>query len=205
MKIHPAAIAIAALTIAPAALAGVVGPTFATYTSFSAGNLDGVDFTIAQTGGGALTAGRLSTASMTSASWDSVGSQTDVEYGSSNQITITFASAVSDLSMYLYYWRTAGTQGYADYTFSEAFTTNASFSGSTAGGIVVVTGTGFSNGILNFTGPVTTLTITGAGGTPGGSLQGFTMSQPAGSVAVPGVGGIAALAGIGLVGRRRRR
>ena len=49
---------------------------------------------------------------------------------------------------------------------------------------------------------MTTLTVTGGVGT---SYQGMTLAQTAGSQAVPGIGGIAAIAGVGLVGRRRRR
>ena len=207
MKLHRAAIAIAALTITltitPAAFASVVAPTFATYSSTGAGSLNGVDFTIAQTGGGALSAGRVSTAALTSATWDSVGSQADVEYGASNQFTITFDSAVSDLSMYLYYWRSAGTQGYATTTLSEAFTTNASFSGTTSGNDIT-TASGFTNGILNFTGPVTTLTISGIDGSAGGSLQGFTLSTSGVSpVPLPAAAWLFISAIVGLTGAKR--
>ncbi|MDE0888374.1 MAG: hypothetical protein OSA40_02835 [Phycisphaerales bacterium] len=48
---------------------------------------------------------------------------------------------------------------------------------------------------------MTTLTISGAGT----SFQGLALAYTAGAQAVPGIGGLAAIAGIGLVGRRRRR
>ncbi|MDA0294829.1 MAG: LPXTG cell wall anchor domain-containing protein [Planctomycetota bacterium] len=52
---------------------------------------------------------------------------------------------------------------------------------------------------------MTTLTITHASGTYITTPSGLTLAQTAGSQAVPGIGGIAAIAGVGLIGRRRRR
>ncbi|MCP4834688.1 MAG: LPXTG cell wall anchor domain-containing protein [Phycisphaera sp.] len=50
---------------------------------------------------------------------------------------------------------------------------------------------------------MTTLTVTGGVGTS--NFQGVTFAQTGGSQWVPGIGGLAAIAGVGLVGRRRRR
>ena len=197
---HLTATTIAVLGMASTSIAGVV-PTFASWTDAGNGSLNGVNFTVVPTAGSwdsvSIDSGDFSYGD----AWDSAGSQDYLSYKTADNWTITFDSAVSGLSLYAFYWRGASqTVGGSDQTLSETFTTNANFSGSTSGN--TLNGIVFNSGILSFSGPVTTLTVTGGVGT---NYQGMTLAQTAGSQAVPGIGGIAAIAGVGLVGRRRRR
>ena len=196
---HLTATTIAVLGMASTSIAGVV-PTFASWTDAGNGSLNGVNFTVVPTAGSWDTPSIQNGDFSAGNAWDSAGSLDHLNYRTGDNWTITFDSAVSGLSLYTYYWRGTATSG-SEQTLSEAFTTNANFSGSTSGN--TLNATGFNSGILSFSGPVTTLTVTGGVGTNG--YQGLTLAQTAGSQAVPGIGGIAAIAGVGLVGRRRRR
>ena len=189
--------AIAVFGLTSTSLAGVI-PTFASWTDAGNGSLDGVNFTVVKSGGGDVSSGSIQSGDFNGDQWGNAGTQSFLGYGADNVFTITFDSAVSGLSLYTYYWR-GSTVGGGVQTLSEAFTANADFSGSTSG--FTVNGTGYNNGILSFSGPVTTLTISGTGT----SQQGLILAQTGGSQAVPGIGGLAAIAGVGLVGRRRRR
>ena len=195
---HLTATTIAVLGMASTSIAGVV-PTFASWTDSGNGSLNGVNFTVVPTAGSWDTPSIQNGDFSAGTAWDSAGSLDHLNYKTGDNWTITFDSAVSGLSLYTYYWRGTATSG-SEQTLSEAFTTNANFSGSTSGN--TLNGTSYNSGILSFSGPVTTLTVTGGVGT---SYQGMTLAQTAGSQAVPGIGGIAAIAGVGLVGRRRRR
>lgn len=196
---HLTATTIAVLGMASTSIAGVV-PTFASWTDSGNGSLNGVNFTVVPTAGSWNYASIENVDFSAGTEWDNAGDQDQLLYRTDDNWTITFDSAVSGLSLYAYYWRGTDVSG-SEQTLSEAFTTNANFSGSTSGN--TLNGTSFNSGILSFSGPVTTLTVTGGVGTNG--LQGMTLAQTAGSQAVPGIGGIAAIAGVGLVGRRRRR
>ena len=98
---HLTATTIAVLGMASPSIAGVV-PTFASWTDTGNGSLNGVNFTIAQNGGGDLGGGSASTLDLSANSWDNAGAQSGLEYAAGNEFTITFASAVSNLSIYLY-------------------------------------------------------------------------------------------------------
>ena len=195
---HLTATTIAVLGMASTSIAGVV-PTFASWTDTGNGSLNGVNFTVVPTAGSWDTPSIQNGDFSAGTAWDSAGSLDHLNYKTGDNWTITFDSAVSGLSLYTYYWRGTDIVG-SEQTLSEAFTTNANFSGSTSGN--TLNGTSYNSGILSFSGPVTTLTVTGGVGT---SYQGMTLAQTAGSQAVPGIGGLAAIAGVGLVGRRRRR
>lgn len=123
-------------------------------------------------------------------------------------MTTTFDSAVSDLTLHTQWCRGSGgaADRYADDTLSQSFTINAGFTGDTSGN--QLTGAVWNADILSFTGPVTTLTITRTAGEFKNWRpwrQRMTFALPAASQAVPGMGGIAAIAGVGLIGGRRRR
>jgi hypothetical protein len=188
--------------------------TFASWTSSDAGSLDGVGFTVTGLSAAAYQPD-IQAMDMSGAEWNSSGSQQGRIFPQTSSVdtsfTITFDSAVSNLEFYLYYFRGGNGYGYDSYTFSESFSVT---SGLTSFGPVTVTGSTidtsgaiFASGILSFNGPVTSLTInanfTTGFGTAGGDA-GFTMAQNGGAPAVPGIGGVAALAAIGC-GRRRRR
>jgi hypothetical protein len=145
---------------------------------------------------------------MTGSDWNNVGAQQGRIYNANSvtTFTVTFASAVSGLQMYLYYFRGTGTggAGYTSYDFGQAFTIAGGLgSPITQSGTTLNTATAaFASGVITFTGPVTTLTVTATGTATGGD-QGFTFAVV--PVAVPGGAGFAAAMASGLGVRRRRR
>ncbi|MFZ9690918.1 MAG: hypothetical protein ACO3EP_02675 [Phycisphaerales bacterium] len=193
----------AVLALGSSALAS---PTFATYSGSNAGSVNGVGFTMT----GLSAAGYqpdIQSLNMSGSDWNNVGAQQGRIYdaNSTTTFTVTFASPVSGLQMYLYYFRGAagGGGGYASYDFAQAFTiTGGLGSPTTQSGTALNTPSGFANGVITFTGPVTTLTVTATGSASGGD-QGFTFAVV--PVAVPGGAGFAAAMAAGLGLRRRRR
>lgn len=188
-------------------------PSFAAW-DFSPGNLgqgtlDGVDFSVSVTGGGPR---HLSTANLNNATWDFAGSQSYLDYNGMT-VTITFAEAVTDLSLYLYYFRgSVGANGADLYTFSEDFTVNANFDGN--GGVessTLRTPNYWASGVLSFSGPITSLSWTPTNEDTESAVfvdaQGFTFSGTAAgsSSPVPGPGGLMAVVGLARIARRRRR
>ncbi|MGA0873063.1 MAG: hypothetical protein ACO3SJ_09325 [Phycisphaerales bacterium] len=193
----------AVLALGSSALAS---PTFATYSGSNAGSVNGVGFTMS-----GLAAAQyqpdIQSLGMTGSDWNNVGAQQGRIYdaNTTTTFTVTFASPVSGLQMYLYYFRGAagGGGGYASYDFAQAFTiTGGLGSPTTQSGTALNTPSGFANGVITFTGPVTTLTVTATGSANGGD-QGFTFAVV--PVAVPGGAGFAAAMAAGLGLRRRRR
>ncbi len=182
----------------PASWSGTTAPT---------GTLDGVGFTISF--GGASPTSNNASANLTSATFDGEGgaNQAGVAYTNASSFTITFASAIDNFSLYLYFFRTdrvgAGGSGFYDFGRSD-FTLNAAFTGGMKQGTGIITNSGvsFASGIARFSGPVTSLTVTGAITNP----QIFTFSGTSSPVAIPGAG-LAVLATVALAGvsRRRRR
>ncbi|MGA1400380.1 MAG: hypothetical protein ACO38P_08345 [Phycisphaerales bacterium] len=193
----------AVLALGSSALAS---PTFASYSGSNAGSVNGVGFTMT----GLSAAGYqpdIQSLNMAGSDWNNVGAQQGRIYdaNSTTTFTVTFASPVSGLQMYLYYFRGAagGGGGYASYDFAQAFTiTGGLGSPTTQSGTALNTPSGFANGVITFTGPVTTLTVTATGSASGGD-QGFTFAVV--PVAVPGGAGFAAAMAAGLGLRRRRR
>ncbi len=192
----------AAVATAPAA-----ADVFASYTidaTGTTGTLDGVGFTVTRSGDSDP---YPTTFDMNDDAWDWAGSQSTLEYEVSrgSNITISFESAVSDLKLYLIYFRSGGsTGGWDQYDFNHSFTTNANFSGETSGNSVTTT-SGYTNGVLTFNGSITTLTISTDGNASWSGDQQFALAASDTPSAVPGVGVLAAIAGVGLAGRRRRR
>ena len=193
----------AVLALGSSALAS---PTFATYSGSNAGSVNGVGFTMT----GLSAAGYqpdIQSLNMSGSDWNNVGAQQGRIYdaNSTTTFTVTFASAVSGLQMYLYYFRgaTGGGGGYTSYDFAQAFTiTGGLGSPTTQSGTVLNTPSGLASGVITFTGPVTSLTVTATGSASGGD-QGFTFAVV--PVAVPGGAGFAAAMAAGLGLRRRRR
>jgi len=170
------------------------------------GTLDDVGFTI--TSGALSWSSEDFSADLTSSTYDSEGgaNQAAVSYINTTSFTIEFDSAVDDLSLYLVQFRTDRTSfGAAFYDFGRSdFTLNHDFEGGTKSGTGIDTDSSvtFTNGIVRFAGPVTSLTV--AGTITG--WQAFTFSGSASASAVPGAG-LAGLATVGLAGisRQRRR
>ena len=172
------------IAIVSIATSGLMAPasvmaqdTFPVFTSSTTGTLDGVGFTI--TG---LTGASVSNENLNGSDWANAGSQPVVTHPNNvGSYTITFEEPVTDLMYYGYYLRgpAFSAAGYASYDFMHPFTVLHGFTGlSVTGSVMDVSTTNFASGILRFNAPVTSFTVTGSGGSPSGSFQGFTFSVP---------------------------
>ena len=167
------------------------------------GTIDGVDFTVTVDPPGLMTS--TNTGNFNSATYDNAGDQQYLTYNGTT-VTINFDQAISDLNLYLYFFRGGATPydaGADSYDFNQSFSINANFDGGTQNGNVLETPGTWANGVLSFSGQITSLSWTSSSDVSG---QGFTFSGTANASAVPGAG-LAGLATIGLAGvsRRRRR
>jgi hypothetical protein len=162
---HPLAL-IAAIAAAAAGVATVqhtqAAATFAYFdpTNLGEGTLDGVGFTVTVDSNGLMT--NTSTGNFNTAAYDFAGSQTFLQYYGTT-VTITFDEAISDLSLYLHFFR-GGAQpndaGADSYTFNQSFSINANFDGGSQNGNVLETPGTWANGILSFSGAITSLSWT---------------------------------------------
>ena len=195
---------VGALSLVVVASPTVASPIFATYSGSNTGSVNGVGFTMSGLSSPGFGSDIQPLADMTGSDWNNVGSQQGRLYNANtaSTFTVTFDSAVSGLQMYLYFFRGAGTGGggYTSYDFGQAFTISGGLgSPITQSGTTLDTSTiTFANGVITFTGPITTLTVTATGSATGGD-QGFTFA------AVPGAGGVAGVLLAMPVARRRRR
>jgi MYXO-CTERM domain-containing protein len=202
----PALLAVATLSMAAADRADA-DTSFAFFNNQTRGlgTIDGVDFTVTVDANGGINS--TSTANLNSAAYDFAGSRPYLDYFGTT-VTINFDQAISDLNLYLYFFRgdsnptNSGTGGADSYTFNQSFSINANFVGGTQNGNVLETPGSWANGVLSFSGQITSLSWTSSSDVSG---QGFTFSGTAAgsSSPVPGPGGL--LAAIGLAGAARRR
>jgi hypothetical protein len=144
--------------------------TGAIWTSATTGTLNGVAFTIALTSPvpsigsssswvTSLSPSNYSTSYYSSGTLSSTQSTVIVPSGSSWQVV--FATPVSNLKLYVY-WRSSGIGGSALYQFDQAFSIlNGSNGLSKTTNTLNITGWG--QGILEFTNPITTLNLTADG------------------------------------------
>lgn len=210
-----------------ATLAGVVpiafgAPTSVDWVDGSSGTLSGTTLSFAA--GGAtpfiqiwdLTGGDYSAAPLTTTT-------EAIMYESDESVTVTFTPEVSNLLLYALFWRgTFGSPGpEVVYTFNQAFTVLSGFGLSTVSGgntVLTVPATGFQSGILEFAGPVATLSITTDNCCAHAAFQGLTFGLGQDPVSVGGVtvfsngsgssngriallaGGVAAIVAIATVG-----
>lgn len=190
-----AGLAIAAALLLIAARPCAAAPIFATYSGADAGSLDGVGFTLSGLSNPDF-GSPIQALDMSGADWNSVGSQQGRIYNANSvsSFAVTFAEPVSNLQMYLYYFRggRSGGDGYSSYDFGEAFMiTGGLGSPITQSGTALDTATTFfAEGVITFTGPVSSLSVTTTGGPATGGDQGFTFAV----VPEPGAAGLVATA-----------
>jgi len=157
------------LAIAATAVTGTFvafsAPTMATtigtnWASPTMGELNGVDVTFSD-GNRIFFPTDLSGSDYAAAPFSSP--QQTVAYGVNSDWTATFSSPVSDLLLYSSFWR--GTFSGTDpdpttYTFNQPFTILSGFGAATvSGNTLSVPGSGFQDGIIQFTSPVSSLSV----------------------------------------------
>lgn len=196
-RVLAAAACIAAASVAPAHAAS----TFGTFTSETAGVLDGVAFTVSGANNSTTR-----TTSLDHAFWEFAGSQQTLRYSANSAVTITFDSAITGLELYAVGWRRRIMDGYERYDLGQSFTLNDDFGGGSVDGTELVLSDAFASGIIRFTGPVTSITFGGLGEGGSDSVQSIALAgSGSGTPAVPGIGGGAAMLAVGLGRSRRRR
>ncbi len=162
----------------------------AIWTSATTGTLNGTGFTI---GGYTMTSTPPSLLNQNYSSADyssnplSATQQTSY-FMSGSSWTVTFNAPISNLKLYIY-WRGGGIGGSSFYQFDQAFSIASGSTGMTNSGNNLNI-SGWGKGILEFSGPITTLTLS-ADGTS--CCSGHTMTFASGG------GGIASASGTGQV------
>ncbi len=206
------------LTLALLAGSGTASAaTFVTWTSPTSGSVNSVTVTATYSQGSPF----LDNFNLSGLDFNPAGgvSEQTVDYSINSAITWTFSSAVTNLDLYALYWRgtAGGLGGPSDgrYVFSATPTIQSGLSGASI--VTPVSGdpylqvgsSNFYNGILRFSGPITSLTMYAPTGASS-SGQVYTLAFDAASSAVPDGASTFALLGaaagaLGLATRRRRR
>ncbi len=137
----------------------VLPVTAAVWTSATTGTLKGISFTITDGGGNSLENYDFSTSDFSAGPLGS--NEACISYQGADDWTITFSSPVTNLKLYCKYWRTD------TYTFDNSFNI-LSGSGLSASGSTV-TGVSYADGIIKFSGTISSLSVT--------STQGCCSSQ----------------------------
>lgn len=129
----------------------VVKPTAkpAVWTSITEGTIDGIAFTISNSGANYTDNYDFSTSDFSSMPLGD--NETGISYRGASDWTITFDSPVTNLKLYCKYWRTD------TYTFDKSFNL-LSNSGLSASGNVI-SAVSYADGIVEFPGPLTSLSV----------------------------------------------
>lgn len=177
------------------------------WTSATTGDLDGVTLTMSN-----LLDNSIGTADLTGSDFSAAPLSTTTEilsYDTASNWTASFSGSISDLLLYGVFWRgIAGGTNPVVYTFDQPFTILSGFgSAAVSGGNTVLSlpGTGFHDGILQFAGSATSLSVVSSTVCPPDcSAQGLTFGLDTNSVPEPS---ILSLLGLGLagIGFARRR
>ncbi len=186
-------------------------PIYANFTTATSGTLNGVSFTISGYDTSNVTPYFYS-ADLSGSNYSAApgsATQQSVSYASDSGFTITFASAISGLFLADIYFRGP----YSDvanptYTFDSGFTIASGDSSATVSGdSLVASPSSYNSGLLDFSGPITELTMTT--NLPTVSVQqAFTLAVNPSAVPEPSslaMCGLAGLIGSAYAWRRRKR
>jgi hypothetical protein len=125
----------------------------AIWTSSTTGTLNGVGFTMTQLRDANPSNWDMSTSDFSAAPLSATQNSGTISHG--DDWVVTFASPVSDLKLYCKYWRTAS------YVFDQPLTLLSSGNGLTSPNSTTVSvgANAWGNGIVQFAGPITTLSV----------------------------------------------
>ena len=194
---------------AGSAIAGPIVP--ANWSTLTSGTIAGVNITMQ---GLSSPVQAIVTRSYTSLDYSAapVSNVTAIMYGASNSWSATFGSPLPNLLLYVDLWRGSYTTFNFDpttnYTFSLPFTVLSGLSGASISGNTLtlpdtIPGNSFYDGIIEFSGPITSLSVISNGENQSGQNLTFATSVPEPStLALASISGVAVL---GYLWRRRRR
>jgi hypothetical protein len=204
-----------ALFISASTGTAAAAPLFVDWTSPTAGTLGGVNVTLTGAHGAVLDASDLSTPDYAAAPGSA--NQESIDYSVFSGWTITFDAPVENLRLYADVWRGGGVSGVDDveYTFDHAFTILSGLAGSSTSGNTLklpAVEFAFFDGILEFAGPITSLTVSTnlQNNAQSAILMTFGIDDAAGPAPEPSPAPLPAAAWMGtaaagLIASRRRR
>jgi hypothetical protein len=132
---------------APASSSALSG---AIWTSATTGTLNGISFTLTNSRSSSISSWDLSDTNFSSAPLSINQDMGEIAHG--DDWVITFAAPISNLKLYLKYWRTAS------YVFDQPLSI-LSGTGFTSPNSNTISLSGWGNGIIEFIGPITTLSV----------------------------------------------
>ncbi len=142
----------------------------ATWNSTTSGELNGVPFSIVHTISTNLSTVNSNLSGSNYSAAPLSNSQSSITYREGNNMTITFSSPIDNLRLYIVFWRANG----GSYTFN-ATPTILSGTGMAISGNTLTNTQTFSNGILEFSGSLSSLTISHDSSTSSASLQNLAL------------------------------
>ena len=154
----------------------------AIWTSSTTGTLNGVGFTMTQLRDANPSNWDMSTSDFSAAPLSATQNSGTISHG--DDWVVTFASPISDLKLYCKYWRTAS------YVFSQPLTLLSSGNGLTSpnSNTVTVGANAWGNGIVQFAGPITTLSV---------NSSASLINDASGQILTFGVGSVGPASGTG--------
>lgn len=162
--------AISLLGTSAPAMAAAIGVDWTTPTT---GDLNGTTVTLSDFNNPGIDSSDLSGSDYSAAPLSS--SQELIAYSVNSDWTATFSNPVSDLLLYPRFWRgvAAGGPDPVTYEFDQPFTILSGLTGATVvGNTLSAPQNAFHNGVIQFSGPVSSLTVNTSA--TGGSFQGLT-------------------------------